>query len=75
MPKMHYKRAIMSDKEVERKMAILAKCREFVPSVVPIVPKPSAQPGVSSITPAVSSITPAVSSITRTLPPTIVSFN
>ena len=69
MPKMHYKRAIMSDKEVERKMAILAKCREFVPSVVPIVPKPSAQPA------AVSSITPAVSSITRTLPPTIVSFN
>ena len=69
---MHYKRAIMSDKEVERKMAILAKCREFVPPVVPIVPKPSAQPAVvSSITPAV----PAVSSIPRTLPPTIVTFN
>ena len=71
MPKMHYKRAIMSEREVERKMAILAKCRDFVPSVVPIVLKPSAQPSVSSITPAV----PAVSSIPRTLPPTIVTFN
>jgi len=61
----------MSEKEVERKMAILAKCRDFVPSVVPIVLKPSAQPGESSITPAA----PGESSITRTLPPTIVTFN
>ena len=74
MPKMHYKRAIMSDKEVERKMAILAKCRDFVPSVVPIVSKPSAQPGESSITATVPAVS-AVSSIPRTLPPRIVTFN
>jgi hypothetical protein len=74
MPKMNYRRAIMSEKEVERKMAILAKCRDFVPSVVPIVPKPSAQPSVSSVTAAAPAV-PAVSSIPRTLPPTIVTFN
>ena len=64
----------MSDKEVERKVAMLAKCREFVPSVVPIVTKPLVLPKPKPEPIAVPAV-PAVSSIPRTLPPTIVTFN
>jgi hypothetical protein len=74
MPKMHYKRAIMSDKEVERKVAMLAKCREFVPSVVPIVTKPLVLPKPTPSVPSVPSV-PSESSITQYLPAKIITFN
>lgn len=70
MPKMYYKRAIMSDRAVEAKMAMLAKCREFVPPVYnvqkkqPIPPKPKPTP-----------VEPVAPSVPRMLPPTVVTFN
>ena len=72
MPKMHYKRAIMSDRAVEAKMAMLAKCREFVP---PVYDVPKKQPKPKPVPKPVAPAVPATPSMPRMLPPTVVTFN